>query len=220
MSLVIAPPPQRTLELLRENTDESDDVATAALVAPLVQAEPPPPAAAVQPFVAVQAQGDVAPVDVPAQHPIYTVPTEAFRARAVLEWARLTAWQFVKTVDGKAVEVSEISANATGADPYAYAARRYVDYAQPIADTVAFASGLAEVQNREYELRILRAPGVWLVALWLHATGNGQGGEADLLLPIAPVPAALIGRPVLNEETLTELLRPLAEKRLVLSDLR
>ena len=61
------------------------------------------------------------------------------------------------------------------------------------------------LQARHYELRLLRIPAVYAVALWLHAP------DGDLLIPVSPAPPPLRANEPYDAAAFSAALRPLAE---------
>jgi hypothetical protein len=61
---------------------------------------------------------------------------------------------------------------------------------------------------RDYELRLLRIPALYVYALWLHAA------DADQLIPLDPAPSVLRPNEPYDEAAFTAALRPFAEQRL------
>jgi hypothetical protein len=76
---------------------------------------------------------------------------------------------------------------------------------------VAFAERLEADQGGDFELRLLSAPSLCLVALWLH-------GESDLFVPLDPAPGGLDPERAYTEEQMFSSLRELTELRTSLND--
>ncbi|WP_218006173.1 hypothetical protein, partial [Nocardia tenerifensis] len=58
---------------------------------------------------------------------------------------------------------------------------------------------LPQLSAAGFELRLLRIPALYVMALWLHAP------MADLLVPLAPSPIGKEGKPVPSAQFLSEL---------------
>jgi hypothetical protein len=154
--------------------------------------------------------------EIAVPHPIYTVTADAFVRGELLASAQPTAWQYVITVDDEPFGVAEVAWNEK---------RRFASYAsmsprqsaEQIIDAIARAERLPQVQDREYELRMLRAPGLYLFAVWLAATKR-LGQDDNLLLPIEPVPVVLGRTRIFTEKSLTASMQTLAKTRMETSD--
>ena len=82
-----------------------------------------------------------------------------------------------------------------------------------VAATVAAirdAENIAEVADGSYELRALRIPALYLMALWL----KDDRGEADIVIPMAPAPAPLEAERRYPPEELIPQLAEMAERML------
>ena len=66
-------------------------------------------------------------------------------------------------------------------------------------NTVKTLHDLPELRAADYELRLLRIPALYMVALWLHMTAG------DLLVPLAPSPIGKEGKPIPATEFFAEL---------------
>ena len=110
------------------------------------------------------------------------------------------------------VEVS--CADRNGPAPLDWATLHPGDLAENLLKVVAAAEALEEVDHERYELRLLRAPSLSLLAVWLH------GGE-ELLLPIRASKAIMqraAGQRYMRPHEVEEMLLPLARQRMVASD--
>jgi len=75
------------------------------------------------------------------------------------------------------------------------------------ADAMTAAVDVAAAQSPDYELRLLRIPALYTVAVWLAASGE------DVLIPAEPAPPPLVAKQAYAEAAFTDALRPLAELR-------
>ncbi|HKS22753.1 MAG TPA: hypothetical protein VJZ76_08150 [Thermoanaerobaculia bacterium] len=154
-------------------------------------------------------------------YPLYTFALNDVIDGRPLAAALLSAWEFL-IVDGESVvAMAEICArDADGKEDLSYATLHPRSYATAIAETIAAAEVLPEVADTPFELRLLRAPSLSLLAIWLHRADD------DLLFPVRPLRdnVALMrtvwnDRDAINgEEALTQVLRPVAELRLNAQD--
>lgn len=143
-------------------------------------------------------------------YPLYTSTLPNLLEKRLLACACLTAWQYVVYSEEAAIGVAEVSVETEPGEPaMAYAAFESERYADMVLKGMINANELIDREGGDYELRILRAPSLTLLAVWLH-------GNRDLLLPIHPVHDFIKKRRtrLITEEDLTESLRPLALTRL------
>lgn len=162
----------------------------AALIAPETDGEPVVPAGEVR---------------VAKPQPIYTSTIDALLDNRLLSDARLTGWQYVLVVNGEADGVAEVSGTmGEPAAPLSFASMYPREYARAIADTIRHAEGIPG----EYDLRMLRVPSLYLLAVWLRSSFTG-----DLLLPVPPAPNRLEEEPLFTEPALITALRAFALRR-------
>jgi hypothetical protein len=140
-------------------------------------------------------------VEVLKPYPLYTSGLRELLAGRFLESARRTSWQYVVVIGGEPLQLAEVRGSENFAGLFSEAV---VD---ALLDVTNAAENLSFVQEANYELRILRAPDLYLTAVWLHREGE------DWLLPVRPAPARLQAGSILNEAQLVRALRPLAEAR-------
>jgi len=143
-----------------------------------------------------------APVGFSGLLAVYSAGAQDVFDERVLEAASLTAWQTIVSKAGEAVATAEVDA----------------DLQHPHVHEGAFVKGMAEAvrraearfadDNRDYELRLLRIPAMYTAALWLHAA------DADVLLPVEPVPGALRASDSYGAHAFAAAMRPLAESAL------
>lgn len=132
-------------------------------------------------------------------HKVYVLDADDIANGRNLDSARLVSWRFL-ILDGQTpVAAIELSCDAQGQNPK-FASINSGPFVAATRDAVLGAESLPKVINGDYELRALRAPSVFVMALWLK---DLQGAD-DLVLPMGPVnqavaPAAQIastlGRP-------------------------
>jgi hypothetical protein len=179
----------------------------------LIQSNLSLPRAAVAETAMAMAAPPAASVEITNAYPIYTTSAKALLLRKLLKLAKLTAWQYLviegESVRGAAEVVRRFSIFRTKID---YAGSYPAHYAERIVAAITTAEELPQVQARSYELRLLRAPDLSLLAVWLWRDDD------SLLLPIAPAPGGLVALQVMSEQELTETLTPLARRRVYSSD--
>lgn len=184
MPIRLAEPPRAALEALRETLSERaerSDFATKAL--------------------------RDAPVDelaLTAPHPVYTLGLDALVGGQGLGGAELTGWRYLVQRGDSTIASAEVQVGASGAD----VSRLEVNegpFVRATEAAVSRAEGLPELEGGTYELRLLKIPGAYVIALWLKAEGGGN----DVLIPIGETPSEVeAGRPYEEGELLGALAEP------------
>ncbi|HEY4239330.1 MAG TPA: hypothetical protein VGM88_05915 [Kofleriaceae bacterium] len=140
--------------------------------------------------------------------PVYTLGLDAIVAGKGLAGAQHVGWRYIVDQNGT-VTAAETRTDGT---KHAFASLNQGSFAAETPARVAAAQLLPEVVAGTFELRLLRIPGLNIVALWLASPG------ADKLVPLAPAPAPLVaGTPIAATDALAQLL-PIATKRLAADD--
>lgn len=153
-------------------------------------------------------------LEVARPYPLYTLSAAAIMDDRPLQFAQQSAWEYL-IVDGDSViGLAEVEMrDAQGNENLAFAALHPRGYADAIATRIAEAEKLPETAGREYKLRILRAPSLTALAIWL------SGEHDDLLLPIDGHDATWKNvDSVASEADLVRTLRPIAQEREAASD--
>jgi hypothetical protein len=149
--------------------------------------------------------GNAVFLQVARPHPLFTASLPAFVQGEILSTARWSAWQYLILSGESAVASAELRIAEDGSLVFA----ALHDGPQPaeLVAAIARAEQMPAVIAGHYELRILRAPALSIVALWLH------GGADDLLFPLAPAPGGVDTDRVYSESELVDALHPLMESR-------
>jgi hypothetical protein len=127
------------------------------------------------------AAADPSKLSVALPHKVYTVDADAIAQGGKLDRARLVEWRFL-ILDGQSpVAAVELSCDEQGRN-LKFAGLNTGPFVAGTRDAVLHAEGLDAVKNGSYELRALRLPSVYVMALWL----KDLVGENDLLLPFGP----------------------------------
>lgn len=132
---------------------------------------------------------------------VFTLGLNDLVASRNLEAAKSTGWLFLVQDGDNTLASAEAVPTGTG-DEQVVSAFNEGRFVGSIADAIRSARGLPEVSKDDFELRLLRVPGLYVTALWLHkAVGTG-----DLLVPLAPSPVdAQAGQPVPASRLMEEL---------------
>ena len=118
-----------------------------------------------------------------APHPVYTLRLSDLVEGKGLESAELTGWRYLVQRGDATIASAEIHTGAAGAGAAALEVNEG-PFVGATSSAVAKAEELPQVDHEVYELRLLRIPALYLVALWL----NAQGDAEDVLMPIGPTP--------------------------------
>ena len=137
--------------------------------------------------------------------PIYSSTIDAVVEKRLLAEAHLTGWQYMLVIGDDLAGVAEVS--VSGPPPGEAEPSFQVLYPAAYAEFVNTAIAEAERLAGDYELRILRVPSIYLIAVWLVSE------DEHLLLPIHPAPFALREKTVWREAELTNAIHDLAMNR-------
>jgi hypothetical protein len=149
-------------------------------------------------------------LDIAAPHDVYTLGLDALAAGSGLEAAEPVARRVLLMRAEEAVATAEL------ADPDAGEGLSATEgpFTASTASTIAAVESWPQVAGGDYELRLLRLPALYLMALWL----KDRSGNDDLLVPLDPAPTGLeAGRRYEEGELLREL-RELAAARAAVDD--
>ncbi|MEH1017762.1 MULTISPECIES: hypothetical protein [unclassified Micromonospora] len=135
------------------------------------------------------ALGAAAPenVEVSTPHQVFTMGLDDVEAGGGLERARPGGWRFLLESGGEVIASAETAETPEGARPPTFNEGPYVG---ATATAVKAARALPQLATARFELRLLRIPALYLMALWLHSP------TTDLLIPLAPSPIGSEGKVV------------------------
>jgi hypothetical protein len=144
-------------------------------------------------------------------HGVYFVPLNALAEGKLLAAAKQTSWRYLLVQDDAAIGEAELSAGRRGAKGPAARSLEFVSlthgpFAPATVEALDAAERLPQVARTDYELRLLRIPAVYFVALWLHSA------EDDILMPIGDPPAGLKRNEPYDEAAVIAALRGPAEQ--------
>jgi hypothetical protein len=149
-------------------------------------------------------------IEIAQPQPLYTTGLAAFASGNLLGDARLTSWQFLVLRARQPFGIAEVAVEEEqGMQRLVYAGFGMGPHSRSVIETLGVAERLPEIVARDYELRILRVPTVYLYCVWLH---GDEGG--DLFLPCDPAPSPLIPNEVVQAEAITSALHDFAVQRL------
>lgn len=134
-------------------------------------------------------------------HPVYTIALDDVRAGKLVEAAVHTSWRYLLTSGGRAHAAAEHTADPQAAEPGVHVT--VGPHVQGTLDAVHAALALPEVGAADYELRVLRVPALYFVALWLH-------GPEELFVPIVAAGPHLASATPYRERDVLDALRDAA----------
>jgi hypothetical protein len=146
-------------------------------------------------------------------HPVYFVPLDALARGKLLDAAVQTGWRYLLVQDNAAVAEAELAVPRRGAKaaksskvantakPLEFASLTHGPFAAATVDALDAAERLPQVERDDYEMRLIKIPAVYFVALWLH------GAKGDLLIPMGDPPGGLKRNKPYTEAQVIEALR-------------
>ncbi|NUP47011.1 MAG: hypothetical protein HOW97_06790 [Catenulispora sp.] len=132
-----------------------------------------------------------------APHQVFTMGLDDVAAGGGLDRARPVGWRFLIQEDGHPVASAETTQGPDGTDEVSHFNEGPFVGATDQAMTAV--RTLPQLQATGFDLRLLRIPSVYMMALWLHSP------DADMLVPLAPSPIGKEGKPVPVAEFFAEL---------------
>ncbi|MEV0647999.1 hypothetical protein AB0I28_22305 [Phytomonospora sp. NPDC050363] len=125
-------------------------------------------------------------LDVSTPHRIYTLGLDDIAAGHGLDQARPGGWRFLVEDDGALIA----SAETSEADDGTHELTQFTEgpFVAATDNAVKAIRGLPQLAVGGFELRLLRIPALYVMALWLHSP------VTDLLVPLAPSPIGKEGR--------------------------
>jgi hypothetical protein len=139
-----------------------------------------------------------------APHPVYTLGLDALVGGQGLAGAELTGWRYLLQRGDSTIASAEVQAGGSGVD----VSRLQVNegpFVRATEAAVTRAEQLPELEGGTYELRLLRIPGAYVIAVWLAEEGGGE----DVLIPIGDTPPEVeADRPYKPEELFSALAEP------------
>lgn len=140
------------------------------------------------------------PLDVglAAPHDVYSLGLDQLAAGASLDEARPVGRRFLVMEGERPVASAEVADPEDGSGFQANEG----PFVAATADAIARAEEDPRLADGRYELRLLRVPALYLMALWL----KDEDGGGDLLIPLDPAPPPFeAGQAVPPEKLLAEL---------------
>jgi hypothetical protein len=132
-------------------------------------------------------------------HQIYTIGVEDLAGGTGLSSARPVGWRYLISSAGKAIGCAETVITADGSQVFSQFNEG--PFVAATSAAVAAAQTLPQLGLGLFELRLLRIPALYIMALWLEA----PGGIGSLLVPLEPSPIGRAGVATVATERLSVL---------------
>lgn len=145
-------------------------------------------------------------IAVAAPHDIYNLPLSALVEPAALDSAEQVGRRCLVTSQGEPIATVELP-DPSGEEGVVTTQGRFT---KATADALGAIEGSSEVDDGDYDLRMLRVPSLYLMALWL----KDRDGENDIFVPLEPAPPELEAGTHYSWDDLQALLREPAARLL------
>jgi hypothetical protein len=130
-------------------------------------------------------------------HQVFTMGLDDITSGGGLDRARPAGWRFLIHEGGRLIASAETTLLPDGTHEVSQTNEGPFNSATDNA--VKAVQNLPELKPVDFELRLLRVPALYVVALWLHAPST------DLMVPLAPSPIGKDGKPVTPAEFFADL---------------
>jgi hypothetical protein len=141
-------------------------------------------------------------------HAVYDLGADAIAAGRGLSAAVFSGYRYMVSDGDAAVAAAEVQADDQG-NATQLAHINTGPYVQAMAQALSSVAARPEVSGDSYEIRLLRAAAIYVMALWLKPDTGG----ADILYPLPPTPAGLEAERQYSADAFMHAIRPLAEQR-------
>ncbi|KOX19190.1 hypothetical protein ADK67_34085 [Saccharothrix sp. NRRL B-16348] len=136
-------------------------------------------------------------LDLSTPHQVFTMGLDDITAGAGLDRARPMGWRYLVEDGGQPIASAETSPTADGDQEVSQFTEG--PFVAETDKAVKIVRKLPQLTAAGFELRLLRIPALYVMALWLHSP------VTDLLVPLAPSPVGKDGKPVPAAEFLADL---------------
>src|SRR5215471_8534737 len=106
-------------------------------------------------------------VDVATPHQVFTMGVDDLTSGAGLDRARPVGWRHLVEEDGKPIASSETTLAQDGTT-HVPSHLNEGPFVSATAEAVTAAEALPQVAGADFDLRLLRVPALYFMALWLH----------------------------------------------------
>jgi hypothetical protein len=160
----------------------------------------------ITPLIFFIEHGDGSPAIASHPYPVYFSDAERMTKGCFFEDAEFAGWQYIVYRASKVLAVA--GASEVGVPPeLAYTSLENQQMAEAIVRAINRADDVASRETRDFELRLLKAPGLFLRAIWLRADTN----EGDLIFVLENASAGLTPERSYTRDQLVNALQPVAE---------
>ena len=147
-------------------------------------------------------------------HPVFVATLDDLASGKLLAAAKQTGWRYLLVQNDEVVAEAELAGGRRGAKGakgtkpkgLEFAGLTHGPFTGATVDGLHAAERLPQIAKADYELRLLKVPAVYLVALWLH------GGPEDILIPMGNPPGGLKKNKPYSEAHVIRALRDVAVK--------
>jgi hypothetical protein len=185
MTLRTTEPPPRVLELVK-----------AALQAHIGSAS----------RVAAMRQADLTQLAASAPHQVFTLDFNDLLGTDLFSKARLVGWRYLVTGANRTAMAAEVACDDKG-ENLRFSHLHEGPLVGGLAQALVAAEHTSEVVQGSYELRVLRIPSIYVMALWLKANTP----DKDLFVPAAPTSRLLIPGQMYSASAFADLLKKAAQ---------
>lgn len=130
-------------------------------------------------------------------HEVFTMGLDDLAAGAGLDRAEPVGWRYLVTDGNQVIASAETAPARDGTQEVSQFTEG--PFVLGTDKAVKIVRRLPQLEKKGYELRLLRIPALYVMALWLHAPTD------DLLVPLEPSPIGKEGKPVPTADFLAEL---------------
>ncbi|UGT43846.1 hypothetical protein LTV02_10850 [Nocardia yamanashiensis] len=130
-------------------------------------------------------------------HEVFTMGLDDLAAGAGLDRAESVGWRYLVSDGNQVIASAETAPAADGSQEVSQFTEG--PFVLGTDKAVKVVRKLPQLEKKGYELRLLRIPALYVMALWLHSPSD------DLLVPLEPSPIGKEGKPVPTGDFLAEL---------------
>jgi hypothetical protein len=152
-------------------------------------------------------------VSLSSPHEMRHVRLDALTEGRPLDDSETTGWRYLVVAGGAAVAGAEVATDAAGGVA-AFSQLNEGPFVQSTAEALRALEERPEAAAGNYEVRMVRVPALYVMALWLE----DLDGDQDLVLPLAPAPAFLDTQRMYPEQEFLDALAGPARERLAFDD--
>lgn len=145
-------------------------------------------------------------------HEIQNVGLDALASGGGIKEAETVGWRYLPSALPEAAV--EVLSDAAGGN-HTFSEINRGPYVEATRETLASARSHPQIEKGEYRVTLLRIPALYVMALWFHATDDGD----DLVFVIPPMPQELsTGKAGYSIEEFNAVLQEMAEARAKFDD--